>query len=264
MYRKKADLGRRLGSVAFDSVKHLRRYQYSKPVACGDVGGHNERRTLPCAQDGLNMDHGSPAGETVLAATLGSSPSDLTYSTDESEMEIHCSQYRLQQHREQSSEEDTPTRRSKPSRSGRKRTTLDQRMKAWRKNEAARLAAWEAARLAAWEGLSTTQQPAGEPEHLEEELSMTQQLAGGSGSIPPTCNQRAASCPSPPEEELNMTQQLAGGPNSPRRHATRPAEHATDPPACNTPRPACNTPGSACNQWIPACNQRLTACNQSG
>ncbi|KAK3258434.1 hypothetical protein CYMTET_32520 [Cymbomonas tetramitiformis] len=165
--------------------------------------------------------------ETVLAATLGSSPSDLTHSTDESEMEIHCSQYRLQQHREQSSGEDTPTRRSKPSRSGRKRTTLDQRMKAWRKNEAARLAAWEAARLAAWEGLSTTQQPAGEPEHLEEELSMTQQLAGGSGSIPPACNQRAASCPSPPEEELNMTQQLAGGPNSPRRHATRPAEHAT-------------------------------------
>ncbi|KAK3261078.1 hypothetical protein CYMTET_30005 [Cymbomonas tetramitiformis] len=159
--------------------------------------------------------------ETVLATTLGSSPSDLTYSTDESEMEIHCSQYRLQQHRELSSEENTPNRRSKPSRSGRKRTTLDQRVKAWRKEESARLAAWEA--------LSVTRQPVGESEHLEEELSMTQQLAGGSGSIPPACNQHVVSCSSLPEEELNMTQQLAG----------------------DAPGPVCNAPGPACIQWVP-------------
>ncbi|KAK3287773.1 hypothetical protein CYMTET_4727 [Cymbomonas tetramitiformis] len=130
---------------------------------------------------------------------------------------------------------------------------------AWRKKEAARLAAWETARLAAWEGLSMTQHSAGGSEHLEEELSMTQQLAGGSGSIPPACNQHAASCPSLSEKELNMTQQLAAEHATSKtkhaaclaehatrsaKHATRLAEHATSPakhatcPAEHAIRPA--------------------------
>ncbi|KAK3277156.1 hypothetical protein CYMTET_14819 [Cymbomonas tetramitiformis] len=138
-------------------------------------------RTLACPTPPWTTTTPAPRGpeEAALSVVLDMSASNSSHRSDEAEMEVHCSQYRLQQHRERGAEEDSsPTHRPKPATSGRKRTTLDQRRK-------------EAARLAAREDLNRIERLAGALGGMD----MPQQLKGEPGCMPRSAPGQPPVCP---------------------------------------------------------------------